>query len=446
MTINIPVIGTKPNANTADSIQQAIAKINAIVVDLDGRTTFSGTVLTTGNLSVANKALTPRQGIFNVLDYGADPTGAVDSQPAFQAAADAIAALGARGGTLFIPPGSFRLNTPVVYAVANGPLAIVGTGRFQSIIIQFGIAAFQVSGTGVFEMRNLFGFQGFAGGAFLTLDTPSQYILANIHGYTTGKDAYWDAFFNVINPLLGSISDVFVRNNHPSMSVETDLSVLRGSGFQGNCTKISVNNSFNNVYFKGFYYGIYLSATSLPGCEGTLFTNCVMEDVRIGVRTINTAYAAPQPVSWVGGHINAYERCFYLENCSDPVVNGALLYRNCAYNLAGQHIFVGSSGGFEPVGVSICNTTFRVVANGVGKDAGSQIAAIHVDGGSLHQISNNRFDLSPGFGYAVFANGASVDATLNKSQGSGLLTANGVLLTGANAYSMGNRKNGGTTS
>ncbi|HET9893682.1 MAG TPA: glycosyl hydrolase family 28-related protein [Streptosporangiaceae bacterium] len=52
-----------------------------------------------------------------VLDYGADPAGAVDSTPAFTAA---IAEAAATGGTVWVPPGT--------YAISSGPLIISSGG------------------------------------------------------------------------------------------------------------------------------------------------------------------------------------------------------------------------------------------------------------------------------------------------------------------------------
>jgi parallel beta-helix repeat protein len=52
---------------------------------------------------------TARAGLFNVLDFGADDSGATDSRQAFLDAAAAIATAG--GGTLFVPDGLYTVNT-----------------------------------------------------------------------------------------------------------------------------------------------------------------------------------------------------------------------------------------------------------------------------------------------------------------------------------------------
>ena len=72
-------------------------------------------------------------GVFNVLDFGADPTGASDSAPAIQSAINAamlvLSSSGLTGGAVvFFPAGEFLLNGPV-YAIPVG-------GREMSITLR----------------------------------------------------------------------------------------------------------------------------------------------------------------------------------------------------------------------------------------------------------------------------------------------------------------------
>ena len=52
----------------------------------------------------------------NLADFDADPTGERDSAPALQAAIDASKALG--GGTVYLPEGRYRIETPVTLRTA----------------------------------------------------------------------------------------------------------------------------------------------------------------------------------------------------------------------------------------------------------------------------------------------------------------------------------------
>jgi hypothetical protein len=63
----------------------------------------------------------------NILDYGADPTGAVDATAAIQAAINS-------GKPVYIPKGAYLVNPDVGLVVANGTM-IFGDGKADSIIV-----------------------------------------------------------------------------------------------------------------------------------------------------------------------------------------------------------------------------------------------------------------------------------------------------------------------
>lgn len=67
----------------------------------------------------------------NVLDYGADPTGAVDSSAALQAAIDAAA-----GRVVYAPAGTYRINTQLTYnttTVLAAGLKLIGEGMSKTV-------------------------------------------------------------------------------------------------------------------------------------------------------------------------------------------------------------------------------------------------------------------------------------------------------------------------
>ena len=72
--------------------------------------TSSGPWTATGD---ANYSVADRLGMFNVLDYGADPTGVADSLPAFNAAMTAASA-GGLGAIVWVPPGTFSVSNTVI--------------------------------------------------------------------------------------------------------------------------------------------------------------------------------------------------------------------------------------------------------------------------------------------------------------------------------------------
>ena len=75
---------------------------------------------------------TPARPTFNVLNYGADPSGVRDSTAAIQAAVNAASAAG--GGTVYFPPGTFKATAigtgtgACIYALPNIRLKGAGPG------------------------------------------------------------------------------------------------------------------------------------------------------------------------------------------------------------------------------------------------------------------------------------------------------------------------------
>ncbi len=62
--------------------------------------------------------------VANVVTYGADPTGANSSVVAFNSA---FSALLSTGGEIYVPPGHYLLDSPLVFSGA--PVTFKGRGR-----------------------------------------------------------------------------------------------------------------------------------------------------------------------------------------------------------------------------------------------------------------------------------------------------------------------------
>ena len=61
----------------------------------------------------------------NVLDYGADASGVADSTSAIASALDAVAS----GGTLFFPPGTYKVTSAISKVFADGvTVKLIGYG------------------------------------------------------------------------------------------------------------------------------------------------------------------------------------------------------------------------------------------------------------------------------------------------------------------------------
>jgi len=91
--------------------------------------------------------------IFNIVAYGADPTGATDSSPGIQAAVNAAkvagsAAYGIQGGIVFGPPGNFRCQSEIDWA---GNVSCLGCG---SRTTQFQWSGTDQPGASLFLVQN----------------------------------------------------------------------------------------------------------------------------------------------------------------------------------------------------------------------------------------------------------------------------------------------------
>jgi hypothetical protein len=70
--------------------------------------------------------------VLNILDYGADPTGATNSAPAIQAAIDAAGANSPTGGAVYVPTGYFRCESQLTIPYQG--VQLFGDGRYGSRI------------------------------------------------------------------------------------------------------------------------------------------------------------------------------------------------------------------------------------------------------------------------------------------------------------------------
>lgn len=81
----------------------------------------------------------PTSSSVNVLDFGADPSGLTDSQPAIQEAIDyVVTALGIGTGAVYIPGGVYRIDRPIRM---KGQLRLHGDGFWSVLRCNFGPGA-----------------------------------------------------------------------------------------------------------------------------------------------------------------------------------------------------------------------------------------------------------------------------------------------------------------
>jgi hypothetical protein len=112
----------------------AVQGDGTLSVVTSGLDVSNATAIATG-ASVARPLASRLSDVFNVLDYGADPTGVADFASAFQALASGISPSGA---TIYFPKGTYRFNS-AVYAPGktlielDGGVTFVGAGALNTV-------------------------------------------------------------------------------------------------------------------------------------------------------------------------------------------------------------------------------------------------------------------------------------------------------------------------
>jgi hypothetical protein len=148
--------------------------------------------------------LPPEEGglVYNILDYGADPTGRQDSYPAFEAA---VAAAWQTIGTVFAPPGIYTLSQPVIVQpttagdslapsiIAFGSGGITETSTTSSVLLRpsdsFPSGEYLIAFLPYSSAYQLTGYE--CGGFSVSGTSPNGTRLAAGIGILNGRQAYW---------------------------------------------------------------------------------------------------------------------------------------------------------------------------------------------------------------------------------------------------------------
>lgn len=97
---------------------------------------LTGTPLTLTSTSLTGAFWDKGGAVFNVLSYGADPTGAADSTTAINAAIAAAAPGG--GGTIFFPDGTYQFTS---LTISNVGIKLVGAGTSATVLVTTTLAS-----------------------------------------------------------------------------------------------------------------------------------------------------------------------------------------------------------------------------------------------------------------------------------------------------------------
>jgi hypothetical protein len=144
----------------------------------------------------------------NILDYGADPTGASDSAPAFRAAIDA-AISSQRNRVIVVPPGIFTLNS--IEHAPTGTLIDIG-GTTDVSIVGWGPGSKLKPGTGITGDFALFRDAGGAANGF-TISNLSVDLDGINHTQPSALSRYHEEVLNVVNMASRIVVDRLVVAN-----------------------------------------------------------------------------------------------------------------------------------------------------------------------------------------------------------------------------------------
>lgn len=151
--------------------------------------------------------------VANVKAYGAKGDGSTNDYTAFAAA---VTALGATGGTLYVPPGTYVVNSTLAFTT---PVGIVGAGVNSTIIRRDSGTTAMVTYTNVAGVRS--GGYTLQGNSLAThgilLDRLTHSLFENVriitttsyglYSYSTGAAGFgtsWNSFVNLTMPDLGA--------------------------------------------------------------------------------------------------------------------------------------------------------------------------------------------------------------------------------------------------
>jgi len=343
----------------------------------------------------------------SVIDYGADPTGLTDSYPAFLAAYNYTVSTG--GGNLFVPAGSYRLNSTLVMIssfvnlVGEGPGSLIINGQTNAPAIQLGNGGARIY---KMDVRNL----GFGQAAGVTAVAGNCGLLANIVGQCRLFDLYVanapaalyqgivlnnatqtifhaNQVYNLLNTgiyLKGNCVDFYASDSHSDSNGAAGWQIEDCQGIYAvNCT--AYNNSGN---------GWNIETIGPNGNVNHFYSNCIGDTSGAFNWLISQLLKATFASCWGSSQqsitVNTYGTGFFLQgpNTSDIQFHGGFALNNNSHGVQ-----LTNSGG-APSNIRFNNFTSGSSSGGAqgnGKAAGggygiavdNACTSVRFDGGSL---------------------------------------------------------------
>lgn len=224
---------------------------------------LGGGFIQAGTGAVQRTVESKLQDVVSVLDFGADPTGATNSAPAFQAALNSAVGTGL---VLYVPHGTYTINATLNWPV-DWPVQIVGDG-IDSTVINY---------TGASSAINMY-----------DSGASTKYVKSSIENLRlTGNGSNSTNGINIRQGYSIALRNIRVLGFEVGVRIEQTWSVLLDFVHldTNSQTGLELHNEANNVTciaceFLNNGTGIYTA-----GSRSVLFSGCTIE-----ANTLNGAY------------------------------------------------------------------------------------------------------------------------------------------------------------
>lgn len=276
--------------NSANDASNAVVSSAANAAEADASATAAAASATSAEASATSAAASAvaaeaaAQGVgYNVVSFGADPTGVLDSAAAIQDAIDAAAAT-PYGGVVLFPPGTFKVGTRL--EISTMGITLRGSGRLTTYLQGVGTTQPLIRATAShteLDMLCLMGpnntvmtggylveFDGVQGGKISNCQILNSYVALYLHN-STNNQIIFNKFYNVYGPqwvLLGAGSggNAF-RDNQLDSPYYTSVTFTLGAAL-GAAWQASHGYSAGNVIANGGNYYVCTASGTSAGSGG----------------------------------------------------------------------------------------------------------------------------------------------------------------------------------
>lgn len=243
-------------------------------------------ILATGS-TVGRKMQDRFSDVINVKDYGALGNGIADDAPAIRLADARISELG--GGTMFFPPGEYKIGSPVTFASSN--MALRGSAVNGTVLAPVNGAAnmftfngnwiivedFLVNCTATFTAGYLFEFTTTSGNIYI--ERVASVVGYNVIGFTGANAAQ-----TYINMCLfnGFLKDgIYYGPSFGGLSTISNVNMFVGSNNLGASIRVKGGDThvWTNVQMTACYEGVVIQPIANGFVRNVFAVNCLSDGI-----------------------------------------------------------------------------------------------------------------------------------------------------------------------